>query len=155
MVVALIKRVNIMLPIVMTRIKSRIEKSYAHPTDSWKAISCSYQWLHSVGIRRTIIRASAPLKLHHESICCQDIGICSSILKALITPNGRYTLIALAIITTKITIEIGSINSLKLISTQARISPIKIKTKEFDINAKNDQNFSIYSSTFGLILYLP
>ena len=38
--------------------------------------------------------------------------------------------------------------------TSLTISQSKIKTKEFAIKAKNHQNFSIYSETFGLILYL-
>jgi hypothetical protein len=64
-------------------------------------------------------------------------------------------LIALDIIHTKITtttIKIAHENKSTLISEI--INQRSIKTKELAMNAKNPQNFSIYSQTFGLILYL-
>ena len=72
-----------------------------------------------------------------------------------IIPIGIYILIALASITMMIEAKIGRIKNEKLIFISDKTRPSKINTSELATKAKNTQNFSIDSSTFGLILYRP
>jgi len=100
----------------------------------------------------TIISANAHLRLHQLNKCCHDKGICSSILNRLIIHIGIYTEIALHTIITKIEIIRGGKKSAKDISICDNMSHIRINTIEFEMNAKNSQNFCICNSTLGVIL---
>jgi len=155
MVVALMKSVNIIAPMVIVMRKSFMEKSKFHPTRSWKARILSYPAIPSLGIKSTIITANAPRKLHQESICCQFFGIYSSHRKKFIMPIGKYILIARAAITTAITINIGMIKAQKLIFWWLSKSPRRINTSESAKKAKKCQNWFICASTFGEMECLP